>query len=415
MKYRLFILCLALALLLTGCGIVSDSYSSVMPHADSYTQSEEDEKLTVNDGNDLNRAILALIDEGTEETTLTTDVYSGDIEADFAETARYVTSEYPKGAYLVSSIDREIIRVGSYYKINLTIRYRHQVSELQSVKVIRKKDNMESVRKEVEEALNNSEEALLLRVLNYEPTNFSKMVEEYCENNLTVVMAEPKVELEIYPQVGSERYVRLHFVYPMVTNELRFRKLAVDHSLDSAKESVADEPNDLERARKLYAFLINDSRSYSEEACVTAAYSLLYDRKADSRAFSAVYETMCGASEVNCTTVHGTKNGESYDWNILKLESGVWHVDVNDDAQSGAPELRLRTDADMDGYEWDITAYPECVGLFEPVEPPKDKDETAQQGGEEPAQTPDGEQPTEPDDTPEPPEEAEPIEQENNP
>ena len=413
MKYRLFLLCLTLALLLTGCGIVSDNYSSVVPHADSYTQSEEDEMLTVNDGNDLRRAMLSLIDEGTEEKTLTTDVYSGDIEEDFAEVAHYVTGEYPKGAYLVSSIDREIVRVGSYYKINLRIRYRHQVSELQSAREVRKRDNMETVRKEIEAALNTSEETLLLHVLNYEPANFAQMVKEYCENNLTVVMAEPEVQYEIYPKVGSERYVQLRFVYPMVTNELRFRKLAVDHSLASAKESVADEPNDLERARKLYAFLTNDSRSYSEEACLTAAYSLLYDRKADSRAFSAVYEAMCSEATVNCTTVHGTKNGESYDWNILMLESGIWHVDVNDDAQSGAQELRMRTDAEMGEYEWDVSEYPACVGLFEPVKPPKD--ESAQQEGEQPAETPEGEQQTDPVDTPEPPEDEEPNEPENNP
>ena len=93
-----------------------------------------------------------------------------------------------------------------------------------------------------------------------------------------------------------------------------------------------------------------------------------------------------------------TKDGEPYDWNILELDSGVWHVDVNADAQSGAAELRLMTDDEMEGYVWDKRAYPACVGLYAPVEPPKNEEPPAE--GEQSQEQPNGQ----PEPAPEPPE-----------
>ena len=43
----------------------------------------------------------------------------------------------------------------------------------------------------------------------------------------------------------------------------------------------------------------------------------------DSRAFAEVFGVMCNRSMVKCTVVHGMKNGEPYEWNILELESGT--------------------------------------------------------------------------------------------
>ena len=405
MKYRFTILCLALALLLSGCGIITDKYESVSPHTSSSPQSAGD---AIKKYTDLQDALIALIHEGTEETTLTTDAYSGDLEEDFVRLENYLMREDPESAYVVSGISKEIVRAGSYYKINLEMHYQHQYDELKSAKTVH---SMDSVLEKVIEALEDCDETLLLDVHNYEKLDYNAAVKEYCENNLTTVMAQPEVQESVFPDSEriSRRIVELRFVYPMTLNsaELRNRKTFVSLMIDFAKNRVIDEPSELERARLLYVQQFA-GYSYTEESAATPAFALFIDRKADSRAFSAVYEAMCRAAEVNCTTVHGTRNGEPYDWNILELESGVWHVDVNADAQSGLPELRLLTDAEMEGYEWDTASTPACVGFFEPVVPPQEE----QTEGETPEQP---EEPApEPEPGPEPPEEN-PDEPENTP
>ena len=395
MKYRLVFLCLALALLLTGCGLIQNQYHSDKEHVDSYTKPAEE--ITVNNYEELHKALIALIGEGIEESTLTTDVYSGDVESDFDRAVDSVTHDHPEEAYLVSEVPREIASAGSYYRIDLKIVYRHQRSELQSVENV---FNMDAVEQKVKEALTRSQRTLTLHVYDYVETDFNRMAEEYCENNLTEVISAPdRITRETYPGTGSERILELRFEYPFDDKTLDFRKQFVDYMIASARDSVAEEASELERARKLYAYLMGSGHSYTEEEAPTPAYALFFERRADCRSFSAIYETICRDSGVNCVTVHGQKNGEDYDWNILELDSGVWHVDVNADAQSGQPELRLLTDADMGGYAWDTSATPACVGFFEPEPPPQEETDT--QSPENP-----GEQPPEPqpEPGPEPPE-----------
>lgn len=405
MKYRLVFLCLALALLLTGCGLVTDQYHSVHDHVDSYTKPAEE--ITVNSYEELVDTLLALINEGAETATLTTDVYSGDIEEDFSRAVDSILRENANEAYLVSEINREIVSVGSYYRVDLAIRYRHQIEDLKNIE-----ENvfMHMVQGLVEAALNGSEETLLMHVLDYEDIDFRTMVKEYVENNLTEVIAEPyNIWVQTYPGEGGDRILELRFFYRLEHNALSSRKQFVDYMIDSAKDSVIGEPSDLVRAKQLYVNQIG-GHSYTEESAETPAFALFIDRKGDSKVFSAVYEAMCKKSEVNCTTVHGTRNGKPYDWNILELEAGVWHVDVNADAQAGAPELRFLTDAEMEGYEWDAEAYPACVGYFEPVAPPQEETTEA----ENPEQPEEPEPQPEPEPNPEPTEEN-PAEPENSP
>ena len=402
MKYRLVLLCLALALL-SGCGLIPETYSSSKPHAESYTKPSEEEMI-VNNGDELKEALLKLIDEGVQEATINTDVYDGEVEKDFDDVAASIREEFPRESYLTIGIRRSIVSAGSYNRIDLKIYYRHDKSELPQT------GTMNDLRKRVLEALENSEETVVLEVVDYEDTDFNLLAKEYSENNMTAVIARPKLILrkQYPPAQGSDRIVELRFIYPIDHTDLATRKQFVDYMITFAADSVGGLSSDLERARQLYALHIG-GHSYSEESAVTPAFALFVNRKGDSRAFSAVYQAMCEKSQVNCHLVHGTKDGRPYDWNILELESGVWHVDVNADAQSGAAELRLRTDAEMEGYEWDRENYPVCVGLYAPVEPPKVEADPA-------AEEQSGEQPNvQPEPAPEPPEEETPNKPENTP
>lgn len=394
MKYRLIVLCMALAVLLSGCRFLPDSYVSVSPHADSYPQQTE-EALTVEDYTELKNALLALVEEGVEEAELTTGAYSGDIEQDYATAVAYITGINPMGAYVVDSIDKEIIRAGTYYKLNLKIRYRRSHAELAKAMTVR---GSIGTRNAVAAAVAESSERLLLRISGYDQMDFDAMVAELSAQDITRVMAKPTVSAEVVPNSGSVRIVELDFTYPRDPAELRVMQSAVNTIMNSAYGYVRFVKSDLERAILLYSFL-TERHDYIVQSSETPAYALLCEGIADSRAFAEVFGVMCNRSMVKCTVVHGMKNGEPYEWNILELESGTWHVDVLADEQAGMREPSLRTDAEMGGYSWDTQAYPVCSGPVVPAEP----QENGQTDVQNPAETPEagangGQTPTEQED-----------------
>ncbi len=406
MKYRLLALCMALAVLMSGCRFLPDNYVSVVPHTDSYPQQTEKEALTVENYTELKNALLSLVEEGAEEAVLTTGAYSGDIEQDYATAVAYITGINPMGAYVVDSIDREIIRAGTYYKLNLNIHYRRSHAELAKARTVR---GVSGVRDAVATAVAESAERLLLRISSFEQMDFDAMVAELSAHDITKVMAQPTVSAEVVPNSGSVRIAELNFTYPRDPAELRVMQSAVNTIMNSAYGYVRFVASDMERAILLYSFL-TERHDYIVQASETPAYALLCEGVADSRAFAEVYSVMCNRAKVKCTVVHGTKNGEDYEWNILELESGTWHIDVLADEQAGYREPNLRTDADMDGYDWDAQAYPACSGLIAPPEAEPGEQPNAQSGEEPPeeqpaAETPAGGQnePSEPP-APEPPE-----------
>ena len=387
MKYRLAVLCLTLAVLLSGCRFLPDSYVSVAPHTDSYPQKTE-ESLTVEDYTELKNALLSLVEEGVEEAELTTGAYSGDIEQDYDTAVAYITGINPMGAYVVDSIDKEIIRAGTYYKLNLRFRYRHSHAELAKAMTVR---GMIGTRNAVAAAVGDSAERLLLRISGFEQMDFDAMVAELSDQDITKVMARPTVKAEVVPNSGSVRIVELDFTYPREPAELRVMQSAVNTIMNSAYGYVRFVRSDLERAILLYSFL-TERHDYIVESSETPAYALLCEGVADSRAFAEVFGTMCNRAKVKCTVVHGTKNGEPYEWNILELESGTWHVDVLADEQAGLREPSLRSDAEMGGYTWDTQAYPVCDGPIAPPEPPEGEQTEGQNPGETPENEPNGEQ-----------------------
>ena len=404
MKFRMIGLCLGFLLLLTGCGFVSNEYVSVTPHTESYSQPEGDEAVTVSNYTELKNAILSFVEDGVEEAVLTADAYTGDIDEDYEIAYKYITETNPAGAYLVEEIVPEIIRAGSYFKLSLTIHYRNTPMELASARTVR---GTSGVEEELRAALRDCSERLLLRVSDYETMDLEGMAAQCFEEDLTTVMAKPQVSTQIYPDQGNLRIVEMNFTYPRSVAELKVMQSAVNTIMNSAYGYVSYGQSEMEKAMLLYSFL-SERHAYIEDTSETPAYALLCEGVADSRAFAAVYSAMCTQAGLRCTIVHGTKNGEPYDWNILELDSGTWHVDPFEDEQNGLRELQFLTDAVMYGYEWDKEAYPVCAGAPEPPEPAEDEQTSA------PEETPPAE-PELPENVPLPPAEETPPPEETQP
>lgn len=378
MKFRVAIVCLAIALLLAGCQLVPSEYVSVMPHTDSFSQPDGEEGTTVADYTELQSAMLDIVKAGEAEAVLTANAYDGDIEADFQKAKDYITKTDPDGAYLVGGISQEIVQAGGYSKLDLQIRYQHTPEELAQAQDVRGETEIESA---IAQALKNCAKGLLLRISDYEAMDFIALVSRCCEENIITVMAKPEAEAAVYPDQGSVRLVAFQFQYPHTLTDLERMQEQVDTILQSGYGQ-----SELDQARRVYSFL-SELHDYTIASSDTPAYSLLHEGVANSQSFAAVFSAMCAQAGLTCHVVHGTKDEADYDWNILELDAGTWHVDAFADEQNGMWEMQLLTDAQMFGYEWDADAYPACAGAPMPSEP-VDAQQPPVEDGEEPQPDP---------------------------
>lgn len=111
---------------------------------------------------------------------------------------------------------------------------------------------------------------------------------------------------------------------------------------------------------------------------------------------------------MECYTVSGLKDGESYTWNIISADGYYRHVDLYRCVLERGT-LVLESDGEMSGYYWDQEEYPACEPeAVVPVTPelPETPDEAPP--AEEPEPEEPAEEPTEapeetPDETPDEP------------
>ena len=146
---------------------------------------------------------------------------------------------------------------------------------------------------------------------------------------------------------------------------------------EAAELYVSGDGAERQKYSQLYGFLM-ERFDYTVETSITPAYSLLHHGVGDSRAFATVYAAMCRRAGMECLMVTGTRSGEPWVWNIIQVGGIYRHVDLLQCSVQG--RFQEKTDAEMSGYVWDYSAYPECpvIRLPEPSDPtPAQPRETA--------------------------------------
>ena len=123
----------------------------------------------------------------------------------------------------------------------------------------------------------------------------------------------------------------------------------------SALLYVNSDASDAQKFAQLYTFLM-ERFDYKQETSITPSYSLLSHGVGDCEAFATVYAAMCRQAELDCDVVSGTRDGESWHWNIVREGDVYYHVDLLRCSEESG--FRCRTDAEMEGYVWDYSAYP---------------------------------------------------------
>lgn len=354
MKLRLIIVCIFFALFLGGCGWPDGSYHSVTPHQEQ-SGTMRTENLTVSNYEELVNAMEAVISKGTESAIINAVNYDpAMLEENLTNAARHIQKVFPVGAYAVENLTYEVGSNIGKTAIALNVSYRHSPTEIRKIQNVR---DTEQVRKSIGDALVDFDTVLVLQMEDYEQMDFTQIVQDYAISNPEDVMETPQITSEVYG-IGHTRVLELTFSYQTSRDALRSMKSQVKPVFDSAVLYVSGEGAESQKFSQLYAFLM-ERFDYKMETSITPAYSLLRHGVGDSRAFATVYAAMCRAAGLECIVVTGTRSGEPWTWNIVCQDGYYWHVDLLRCSENGRFQPKL--DADMEGYVWDYSAYPQCA------------------------------------------------------
>lgn len=361
---RLYLTVLLLCVFLSGCGWLDGEYVSVTPHRhqNAGTASEE---VRIENYLQLRTALEEMVNNGTENRILIVDVFTQEqLEKSLDMVGRYIKISYPIGAYAVEDIDFEIGTSSGVPAVAVNISYLHGRGELLR---IQSADTMQDVTELIAGALNQYETSLVILVENYLSMDISQFVTDYSEENPSLVMELPQVLTETYPSTGSKRVLEIQLTYQTSRADLRSMQEQVERIFDSSVLYVTQNAPQRQKLMQLYTFLM-ERFDYQLKTSITPAYSLLSHGVGDQRSFAVVFAEMCQQSGIECLTVVGSRNGEPRCWNMVSIDGYYYHVDLLDCRDSGG--FAEKTDAQMEHYVWDYSAYPACIGA--PPTPPEE-------------------------------------------
>ena len=163
------------------------------------------------------------------------------------------------------------------------------------------------------------------------------------------------MEVGVYPndQPGT-RIVELRFTYQTSREALRQMQNQVNRVFSSAELYITSDNTDIQKYSQLYSFLM-ERYDYSLDTSITPAYSLLIHGVGNSEAFASVYAAMCRQAGLECQVISGTKNGEAWYWNLIRVDGKGYHVDLLEASSQGG--FFYLTNEQMEGYVWDYSAH----------------------------------------------------------
>jgi len=353
---RLVILLLVICLMLSGCaGILDGSYYYTKPH-ENVSGQEGNTVVSVENYDQLYNALAKAIEDGVQSQVISIPNYGSKmIEQDIRRARTRIKWDHPIAAYAVESISYEFGTSGGQSAIAFTFTYSRDRSELRKILEVR---DVEAGKQVIASALDSCEAGVVIYMKRYTDTDFVQFVEDYGKNYPQKVMETPQVTVNLYPDNGEQRVVEIKFDYQNSREDLRNMQSQVSSVFASAVLYVGGDGAQQEKFSQLYSFLM-ERYDYQLKTSITPAYTLLRHGVGDARAFATVYSAMCAEAGLDCKVVTGTRWGEPWSWNMICVDGYYYHLDLLQSNSDGA--FQQYVDAQMEGYVWDYSAYPQCV------------------------------------------------------
>jgi len=358
------VLIILLCVMLTGCTAWMDgSYHSTSPYVDGRTEPVQ-QFVTVANAVQLRVALESLVESGRESGILR----GNGVDEEFflntlPEAIDYVLTQNPIGDYAVEDISYELGTSGGDQAASVSITYNRNHTQIRRMQT---RGDMRQAGEDIQEALADCAESIVLRVRNYSETDIWQLLQDYADKNPRVVMEMPQLTVNTYPSTGTDRVVEVIFTYQTSRESLRTMKSYVTPVFDAAKMYVGGDTEPAIKYAQLYIFLM-ERFPCVEQTSITPTYSLLRYGVGDSKAFAQVYAAMCRDAGLECFVVSGTCKGEARFWNMICSDGVYAHLDLL--ACQAVEEYRVCTDAQMGDYVWDYEAYPQCIEPEEQKDP----------------------------------------------
>lgn len=347
-------LILIFCLLLSGCSSwMSGSYSSVVPHTEPDTQVNNAAESVANYFQ-TKSFLTAMIMNGAQSAVYTIRYESlKESIQDLDKAIDEVCETNPYAAYAVENIRYEI-GSGSGQKA-----VRVQISYLQNrvdVKTIRTVKDMEDAKEFITEQLDACSSGVVFHCDSWGQKDYAQIVADYALQNPNMVIEQPEVTVNLYPENGTKQIVELKFNYQTSRDSLRTMQSQVALVLESAEQYVDRSAAETEQFAQLYQFLMNRYSSYEIQTSITPAYSLLRHGVGDEKAFAMVYAAMCKKIGLDCKVVVGTRDSKTWSWNVARIDGVYYHIDLLRSSAGG--RFAMSTGDKMAGYVWDYSRYP---------------------------------------------------------
>ena len=347
-------LCLVLCLLLCGCANVFDgSYISVTPHKGQINRPIS-QTAYAQDYSQLCQVLVDIVHSGTTESLISVaGYYETELAQDVSRAVSSLLVEDPIAAYAVEEMTYEIGTTQSRPAVVVMVSYTHDRTEIQKIQTISQAEDAKAI---IAAEMSRYSTGVVLCGNEIGQLDYAQWVEDYGSEHPETVMEIPEVTVNLYPENGAEQVVELKFHYQNSREVIREMQEKVEPIFTAAALHASGGYDDRAKYTRLYVLLMESFESYTLETSITPAYSLLLYGVGDSKAFADVYSAMCRQLNLECITVSGTRMGEAWHWNMVKVEDAYYHLDLLTSHRSGA--FQLRTDDEMNGYVWDYSAYP---------------------------------------------------------
>lgn len=351
MKRLIALLCV-LPLLLAGCNWFDGSYQSVTPHTENSIQLDPNNLSPTNlDG--LISILVQMVRNGVEDGVIVLDKYDRNlISKDLESAIQRITATDPLAAYAVKSMQYEFGSSAGKLAAAITIEYYHGKAEIRKITTV---PSTVQAKEAIGNCLNQCDAGIVLYINNYTDEDFAQYVTDYAGLHPDLVMEHPDVTVNIYPETGNERVLEVKFTYQNSVSSLKNMQQAVAPIFEASVLLGSGSTDEEQKFSQLYALLMSRS-SYQLQTSITPTYSLLQYGIGDSKAFANVYGAMCRKANLDCQTVTGTKDGQPWHWNIIRIGKAYYHLDLLGCKQAGA-FLPKQSDA-MTNYVWDYHAFP---------------------------------------------------------
>ena len=338
---------IGILLSLSGCGLFSETYVSVRSHQAGNHNGQTGQQIATSYP-EIYTALVTLIGQGDASGVIVLTDMDEQVAGSYMQAAvKNVVRQDPVGAFAVEQIDYDIGTNAGRMAAAVQIHYSRSRTDIAQIKSVNNIDEAEDV---ISQALEQVSDSVVLRIEQYENTDFSDLVHSCWEKNPMMIMEIPQVMTAVYPQNGQNRLVELTFTYQNTRENLLKMQALVRPVFTAAELYVQGEPDQLKKFRQLSSFLIERTQ-YQIRSTSVPAYGLLQEGIGDSKAFACIYAAMCKQSGLECRMISGMKDGNEWYWNRVVINNRVYYIDLIEGERTG--QMAFRTASEMIGYQWE--------------------------------------------------------------